>query len=669
MLRVHFLVLLVGIIATHANVTTCLNETMPEDQNLVCSVDYGISPNTGNDLARSINTALRTLSSSGRNLFLPAGLYLVGCNIHVKSGVDIVGSLRNPTILRSDSTATSVLGDEDYKTPIDHVEIRHLFLDNVRIKFYGSTKTEITIKYNGIFNTKSNEPQISVSHRPFIIHGNVLLRGKYHAGLGISTYRNVDTTVSGNYIGDLAYKNKARNHIDTTTKNLIDSLQAADNASDISISGDQGNYISAWYATNELTDSVFTKNFINGNTLVKLYSNDNSQYDIARDHAIYIKQYNDVEVTENYFHGWPSNASGQVKFRNASHLYFVGNYLDNISFNARPYNTSEILNMDNTFIMNNFVKGGNINYWQNFTDSDTVYINASNYVVSNNLMIKSKDETKNCHVNTTKHSTHGEFLSLWNRYQDTTNASCEDFTEITTQDFRNRLPNDKRTLNDVQTLPIAWQDLGSIGGVVLSSGDTVAIQVLIYDTLAAKTEFTVDDYWYTEYRWPLKIAEGLNNLNLGHIKAGEYHAADNSFEPISSAYRNKVWIGDHIDTPNTQVVIYKRPANLAPIQSTPSAWQDIGTIGNVQLTDGDTIVAQVLLNDECLVEVESTVDGYWSMDYRWPLKIAEALNNEGYAGLKGGDSTFTPRASAHKNKVWVDDLINAADMQVVLFKK
>lgn len=42
---------------------------------------------------------------------------------------------------------------------------------------------------------------------------------------------------------------------------------------------------------------------------------------------------------QNYFGGWPGadRASGQLKFRNAKGLVFAGNYLQGISFNARPY--------------------------------------------------------------------------------------------------------------------------------------------------------------------------------------------------------------------------------------------------------------------------------------------------------------------------------------------
>ncbi|NKB84542.1 hypothetical protein HED51_21030 [Ochrobactrum grignonense] len=102
---------------------------------------------------------------------------------------------------------------------------------------------------------------------------------------------------------------------------------------------------------------------------------------MGRDHAVYIKQYNNVDVTSNYFSGWPQDATGSVKFRNAKNLYFAGNYLNQVAFDARAYDNSHILEMSDTFIFNNIIEETSISYWQNFTDTENIFISVKNFIV------------------------------------------------------------------------------------------------------------------------------------------------------------------------------------------------------------------------------------------------------------------------------------------------
>ena len=141
-------------------------------------------------------------------------------------------------------------------------------------------------------------------------------------------------------------------------------------------------------------------------------------------------------------YGWPKDAYGQAKFRNATGLYFAANYLDSVSFHARPYNSSSILSMSETFIFNNYIKEGVVNYYQGFEESEEQYIDASNYVVFNNIF-DNVDILQNhsCSVWRDWRSLHGEYLASENiLINDNSNATCEDFVEITMDEAIARLP-------------------------------------------------------------------------------------------------------------------------------------------------------------------------------------------------------------------------------------
>lgn len=53
----------------------------------------------------------------------------------------------------------------------------------------------ITIINNAFINTNSTDEQLTVSHHPFTIHGNVFLRDKNSPGNGLITYRNSKTKI------------------------------------------------------------------------------------------------------------------------------------------------------------------------------------------------------------------------------------------------------------------------------------------------------------------------------------------------------------------------------------------------------------------------------------------------------------------------------------------
>ncbi len=426
----------------------CGGESVPTNIPLVCALSVGIERDTGVDQSAKINTELATAAANNTGLFFPAGKYRVDGNINVPTKGSLVGSRTGTTLFYSTLTAAPLIGDDVYANTVENLMISDIIFDNIAVSFYGNTKRNITVRYNAFINTKTlpTQTQLSVAHGNYIIKGNVFMRGRNYPGVGLSTYKNNGTTISYNFLGSASNKDKASTYIDTRTANLITKLVNAKNAGQLVMDDDQGNYVSGWYATDELRNSSFFRNFYAGNTQQMLFNPQTQLENIQRDHIIYIKQYDNVNVYQNYFTGWPTTAAGQLKFRNAENLVFAANYLDTTNFDARPYNHSPKLFMRNTYIFNNYINEGKVTFWQNFDDSDEKSIDVVDYLVFSNTF-SAADMILPRITRTARNRSNNFYITQSsNLYTDTTTevVASSNFTNITLEAMHAKIPADKQ---------------------------------------------------------------------------------------------------------------------------------------------------------------------------------------------------------------------------------
>ncbi len=641
----------------------CAGEQIPQLSNVVltCATEIGINPNQGIDLSAEISTAL----SDGKSIFFPAGSYLIGSDIILNEKNNLVGSDTGVTILRGVKPNESIsIGNGAYSIPVSQLTIKNIIFDNAKVKFYGNKKN-ISIINNAFINTITAGEQLSVSHNPFTIHGNVFLRDKNHPGLGISTYRNSNTKVENNVIGDISDENilLTMNYYDVGTFNIINKIKAAAKNQQLTLLDDQGHFISGWYATDGLKNSVFRNNVISGNTLeclvVKEEKDDNKTDDencaMGRDHVLYIKQYNNVDIVNNYFSGWPDRPSGQLKFRNASHLYFVGNYLNKTEFNARPYKSSSTLNMDNTFIFNNTLKGAMIGYWQDFSDTDDFYINSENYVVFDNLFI-SDDQAKK-QLTATWRSTHGEYLEANNYYIDQTPVATDGFQSVNIATAKERLPAEKASLLAIKPIPL-WKKVGNISGENLKDDQLVRLDI---EAEGYPAQFVVyqpkNRSSYPTYRWAAELTDLFNEKIAGAcagVLTGKV-TADNNCKFMAkkySSYLNGIYTTEGGAATYTTKIVDK--------------YLDVGHISASKIEPGQSVKFAVTFEDGSYKDVIYTpTDEYWTAGHRWPLKLAEKINTS-IPGLCAGQrmeakvevneiskcSGVKPILSSHLNSIY-----------------
>lgn len=369
-------------------------------ENINCSVDLsdyiyapdaGILPGTGEDLSDKLIALLDVSNASQKGIYFPCGVYLFSKDVLMKSYNTLKGSVCG-TVFRSTSSIDNAVmfGDSIYGNAVTALSIENIIFDNVRVHFYGR-KTNISISNNVFINTvtASDIAQLTCSTNAYTIKGNVFMRGRGFPGVGLSTYGNASgLIIEQNFLGSVSDITKATPWLSHDTQTMLAKLLELRESGVMSFDDAQGDFVAGWYSTSNLKKGVFRKNFFTGSEAIYLYNPATGEKDIGRDHNVYIKQYDQVEVVQNYFGGWPGDdrASGQLKFRNAKGLVFAGNYLEGISFNARPYDNVDDtwLIMQDTFIFNNYINDGMISYWQNFTDSADKAINVKNYLVFSN---------------------------------------------------------------------------------------------------------------------------------------------------------------------------------------------------------------------------------------------------------------------------------------------
>ncbi|OYR21500.1 hypothetical protein [Brucella grignonensis] len=376
---------------------------------------------------------------------------------------------------------------------------------------------------------------------------------------------------------------------------------------------------------------------------------------MGRDHAVYIKQYNNVDVTSNYFSGWPQDATGSVKFRNAKNLYFAGNYLNQVAFDARAYDNSHILEMSDTFIFNNIIEETSISYWQNFTDTENIFISVKNFIVFNNFF-KSKDKNK-VRISSTPRNKFGEFLESQNQYTDFVPVTTRDFEHVNISTAKSRLPKEKKALLTLKPAPL-WKQAGQITGPNLTDNQLVRMDIHIE---GYSKQFVVyvppSDYYYPAYRWAPGLAQNLNSTIHG-VCAGvltDKVTTNNRckfLKTTGSSYQNFLYATEGESVKYTINVLDKyKKINAIYAPSALSAGQAVKF--NVRFEDGTEN------------EVVYTPSDYMLPAYRWPKGLATEINQR-IPGLCAGQYTTekdnnteatqclyaAPVASSYENNIY-----------------
>ena len=266
------------------------------------------------------------MSSSITKVFFPRGEYLVSGNIAIADSVELHGTESGMAVIKS-SDAYAIKIHNAVRVPVTNVILRNLYFDGILVEFKGHSINNITIEGCIFFSSRSpgnannaEKKQLKmVDVRQGRVFRNVFMRDSHAYGVAISFTRTVDVMLYNNLCGlklsqDMHWLSNQIEPIVffSSQKNKLEFLRTHYHLQD-----DQGYFCSCLYEECDERMRI-EKNVFNGspNTGRK------------RDHAMYLKGFNQMSVLSNYVRGWPANATGGIKARNGQDLWLARNYVD-----------------------------------------------------------------------------------------------------------------------------------------------------------------------------------------------------------------------------------------------------------------------------------------------------------------------------------------------------
>lgn len=410
---------------------------------------------------------IKYAASHSQELYFPAGTYkitsdidLSQLNLPAASNFRLTGDPNGLSIIDGSNNPDKMLEifNDEYHAPMNYVDIEHLVFNNVGIAINGPYKKGITLKNNVFMNGNytrekrsdgsvqkaTMEPYIEVKNSKYVIENNIFLRGAKYPGRGIATYRSKNTTIKDNFFGNLEGIHDAIQMVPNLANKL--SLIQASNLTE----GDQGNFFTAInnerYDTNVLIQNnyfnmVKTRNILSDLASDTLISGINVAADgQRRDHIIYAKGYDNLQIVGNYFKGQENGAAGGVKIRNGKNAYIGANYFDDVPLLTYIYpdlSKSETI-LYNTVIYNNLFhqktnfgqQGTGILFYQSFRDGDNLtYSNGDtwdnafgdvqDFVIYNNEFKSDERDRITITGRAVKAFNDNQFLAYDNKYKNT----------------------------------------------------------------------------------------------------------------------------------------------------------------------------------------------------------------------------------------------------------
>ncbi|WP_328288130.1 right-handed parallel beta-helix repeat-containing protein [Turicibacter sanguinis] len=378
------------------------------------------------DETDKIKELIRMAIIYNRALYFPEGTYIISEDINLNeiglnasSNFSIKGSETGLTVFDATSKQDSMakISNLDAHSRMSNVEIKNIIFNNMGIEINGVYKENISLTNNVFINGKYTShlsidgelekvtltPYVTVKSSEYDIENNVFLRGENYPGRGISTYQTTNTTIKNNFFGKIDNLSDAATMLPS---NVIDKIKVV-KASGLIDGSDQGNFMTA------INNEHYDKNMLIQNNYFKLNKTRNVQGDFSedtlisginvaedgqrRDHIIYSKGYDGLNIVGNYFEGMENSVIGGVKIRNGKGAYIGSNNFNDVGLLTYIYNdlNPEELLLHDTVIYNNVFQqttnfggeGTGILYYQSFLEDTNLVGNVNKFIIYNNQFV------------------------------------------------------------------------------------------------------------------------------------------------------------------------------------------------------------------------------------------------------------------------------------------
>ena len=431
------------------------------------------------DETLNLEKLIKYAALNSKEIYFPKGTYKITRDIDLSTidfpalcNFTLSGDKNGLTIFDGSSSNEKMLKlkNEEYKTVMNYININNIVFNNMALSFNGPNKKSISLNNNAFINGEYTReknasgditkvtmiPYIEVKNSSYSIEKNIFLRGTNYVGRGISTYRTKNSTIKDNFFGRLEGIGDASHMLpsDVINKlNLINNKSKSTLKDSLNVDGSQGNFFTC--INNERYDEnvSITNNYFNLNKTRNINSDFKTDVLISginvakegqrRDHIIYSKGYNGLNIYGNYFEGMENGAAGGIKIRNGKNAYIGSNHLKDVPILTYIYGdlTREECLLYNTTIYNNLLhnvtnfgkEGTGIIYYQSYKNGDTLefkskdvvtetwtnaYADVKNFLLyDNKFMTDDKDEIT-ISIRAEIPYKNNEFLAYENKYVD-----------------------------------------------------------------------------------------------------------------------------------------------------------------------------------------------------------------------------------------------------------
>ncbi|WP_157455310.1 glycosyl hydrolase family 28-related protein [Carnobacterium maltaromaticum] len=93
---------------------------------------YALQKNILENQSSNLQIVIDQANKQTKQLYIPAGTYIINASVNLRSGIKIKGDSQEPTILKKTTKENVILSDENYQTS-QNIEIRQLFFEGVGI--------------------------------------------------------------------------------------------------------------------------------------------------------------------------------------------------------------------------------------------------------------------------------------------------------------------------------------------------------------------------------------------------------------------------------------------------------------------------------------------------------------------------------------------------------
>ena len=306
-----------------------------------------LPPAVGNgidDDTVAIQRIINHVVSNSKKVFFPPGQYLVTNDIVINGSVELHGTQMGIAVIKASIPYANKI--HNARLAVRSVALNYLYFDGIRLQFHGgaqgqSSTSNITVDSCVFFSTARNrvpKARARLGQLKLAFLGNsgvykcVFLRDSNAFGVASKFSNTVGVKVMDNICGlDLNQMNWLSNQVEPVNhwgnqKPKLEFLRSF-----YRLAADQGFFNSCLYDQCDKQMSI-RENIFNGSP---------NTGNLHKDHAMYLKGFESMNVTGNYVRGWPAAASGGIKVRNGQHLRLARNYIDDTGILLYTYNKTK----------------------------------------------------------------------------------------------------------------------------------------------------------------------------------------------------------------------------------------------------------------------------------------------------------------------------------------